>query len=651
MPPRVPTRAFSALSSLSQPAVASSSAPPAPPASRHSQPPSTSPQWRARSLHTAPGRPSTVASSSKHAMSSSPRSRAFHASSANTAEHKNPYETLGVAKDAKAGDIKKAYYALAKKWHPDSNKEEGAAEKFHEIQAAYDILSDDTKRQAYDQYGSASTQEGFDPNMFSRGGAGGFGGFQDFGGAFGGRGGNAGDLFEQLFGSAFGGGASFGAGGPGGAGPRARQVRGDDLESSITLSFNDACAGVTRKVMITPVVDCQPCHGSGLKPGEKKATCGTCRGTGQQAFQVQGMFMASTCPTCGGTGSVIPRSARCDSCDGVGRVKERKEVDVEIPAGIEDGMKIKIPGAGDMPLSAQGPPGDLYVRVNVKPSSVFRRQGTNLYHEAKVPLQTALLGGRVRVPTLEGDVEVRIREGTQYGQEAVLKGRGVKSLYGRKGERGDLIVSWKIQIPRTLTATQKKIFQAYADDVEGRNPHISFGDKAASGGWTEPPHPDKPRQSAAECDEHDHDTVSGKMAHAFGSAVGWAERMLGGKHDPKAKKEQAKWERKLQPEGQELGRKAPEPAAEKEKPAPAPTSDGNAASDAKQSAFEAASSATESKAAAAESKEAASESKAAASEAKKATDELKAEEAELKAEEAKFEAERKEAEDEDKEKK
>ncbi|TXT11221.1 hypothetical protein VHUM_01972 [Vanrija humicola] len=420
MPPRVPTRAFSALSSLSQPAVASSSASPA---ARHSQPPATaSPQWRAR--------------------------RAFHGSSKNTAEHKNPYETLGVPKDAKAGDIKKAYYALAKKWHPDSNKEEGAAEKFHEIQAAYDILSDDTKRQAYDRYGSASTQEGFDPDMFSRAGAGGFGGFQDFGGAFGGRGGNPSDLFEQLFGGAFGGGAPFGAGGPGGAGPRARQVRGDDLESSITLSFNDACAGVTRKVMVTPVVDCKPCHGSGLKPGEKKTTCGTCRGTGQQAFQVQGMFMASTCPTCGGSGSVIPRSARCDSCDGVGRVKERKEVDVEIPAGIEDGMKIKIPGAGDMPLSAQGPPGDLYVRVNVKQSSVFRRQGTNLYHEAKVPLQTALLGGRVRVPTLEGDVEVRIREGTQYGQEAVLKGRGVKSLYGRKGERGDLIVSWNIQIPR-----------------------------------------------------------------------------------------------------------------------------------------------------------------------------------------------------------
>lgn len=342
---------------------------------------------------------------------------------------------------------------LAKKWHPDTSKEPGAADKFQEIQAAYDILSDDTKRQAYDRYGSASQQEGFDPDMYARGGAGGFGGFQDFGSAFGGRGGgNAGDLFEQLFGGAFGGGMGGmgGAGGSpfGGAGPRARTMRGDDLEADVTLSFMDAAAGAHRKIKITPVVDCPPCHGSGLKPGEQKSTCTVCRGTGQQAFQVQGMFMASTCSACHGTGTVIPPKARCGECGGVGRVKEQREVEVDIPGGIEDGMKIKIPNAGDMPLSASGPPGDLYVRVNVKPSTQFRRQGTNIYHDAKVPLQTALLGGKVRIPTLEGDVDVRIREGTQNGQEAVLKGRGVKSLYGRKGDRGDLVVTWKVQIPR-----------------------------------------------------------------------------------------------------------------------------------------------------------------------------------------------------------
>jgi molecular chaperone DnaJ len=314
-------------------------------------------------------------------------------------------------------------------------------------QLTVQILSDDKKRQAYDQYGSASQQEGFDPN-FARG-AGGFGGFQGFGGGFGGQAGNAGDLFEQLFGGAFGGGGGGSPFGPGG-GQRQRPSKGDDLETVISLSFLEACNGISRKINITPVVDCKPCTGSGLKPGEKKTTCATCRGTGQQAFQVQGMFMASTCQTCGGAGSSIPRGARCGECEGVGRVKERKEVEVDIPAGVEDGMKVKMPGMGDMPLGSTGPPGDLFIRVNVKPSAVFRRQGTNLYHDAKVPLHTALLGGRVRIPTLEGDVEVRVREGTQNGEEAVLKGRGVKSVYPQRGRdaRGDLIVGWRIQIPR-----------------------------------------------------------------------------------------------------------------------------------------------------------------------------------------------------------
>jgi molecular chaperone DnaJ len=164
------------------------------------------------------------------------------------------------------------------------------------------------------------------------------------------------------------------------------------------------------------------------------------------------MVMASTCQACGGAGSSIPKNARCGECEGVGKVKERKTVDVQIPEGVEDGMRVKIPGSGDAPLSANGPPGDLLVRVSVKPSAVFRRQGTTVYHDAKVPLHTALLGGRVRIPTLEGDVEVRVREGTQNGEEAVLKGRGIKSVYGhRGGERGDLVVGWKIQIPRYVS--------------------------------------------------------------------------------------------------------------------------------------------------------------------------------------------------------
>lgn len=210
----------------------------------------------------------------------------------------------------------------------------------------------------------------------------------------------------------------------------------------------ESCSGVKKTVTITPVVECKTCTGSGLKPGASRNTCSTCRGTGQQTFSLQGMMMASTCQSCGGSGSTVPRSSRCGECDGVGRVKQRKTVDVDIPAGIEDGMKIRLPTSGDIPLSGPGTPGDLLVRVHVLPSKEFRRQGSNLYHVSTIPVHVALLGGKMRIPTLEGDVEVRVKNGTRDGEEAVLKGRGVKNVYGR--ERGDLIVNWKLAIPRCV---------------------------------------------------------------------------------------------------------------------------------------------------------------------------------------------------------
>ena len=336
-------------------------------------------------------------------------------------------------------------------------------------QSTTQTLSDESKRKAYDQYGAASQQPGFDPNAFGRnpfgggGGGGGFGGFQDFGSAFGGasgRSGNASDMFEQLFG-AFGGGGG-GRGGPfggmgGGAGPRA-PARGEDIETVVNISFMDSCSGTKKMVSITPIVECSTCTGSGLKTGAKRDTCTTCRGTGQQTFSLQGMLMASTCQACGGAGSVVRRGDRCGGCEGVGRVKEKRTVEVDIPAGIEDGMKIRMPTAGDIPLSGPGTPGDVLVRVNVQPSKQFRRQGSNLYHVSQVPVHTALLGGRMRIPTLEGDVEVRVKGGTRDGEEAVLKGRGVKSVYGR--ERGDLIVNWKIVIPRSVASQMIKRFQS-----------------------------------------------------------------------------------------------------------------------------------------------------------------------------------------------
>nr|ODN87199.1 chaperone DnaJ [Cryptococcus depauperatus CBS 7841] len=544
MPPRISARAISALP-LTQP-VASSSAIPHRSSRQHQKQPSP---WVL--LSTSPNH-----SVYGPGFKASRAIRSFHSSTIHRASANNPYQVLGVSKDASASEIKKAYYSLAKRWHPDSSQEADAKERFHEIQAAYDILSDDKKRQAYDRYGAASTQEGFDPDAFT-GGAGGFGGFQGFGPGFGG---GTGDLFDQLFGGAFGGG---GAGGPF-SGGRQRPVRGDDLEASVTLSFLEACNGSTRKIMVTPVVDCKPCSGSGLKPGQKKTQCPSCGGSGQQRFQVQGMIMASTCQACGGSGSSIPRNARCGSCDGVGKIKEKKEVDIEVPAGVEDGMIIRVAGSGDMPLSGSGSPGDLLVRVLVKPSSIFRRQGINLYHDAKVPLHVALLGGVIRIPTLEGDVDVKIKGGTQNGQEAVLKGRGVKSVYGReKNDRGDLIVGWKVQIPKTLSPFQRKILQAYADDVEGRAPEIHFGPLPSSS-------PAKPSSSASQSTNSNGEDLNfrsrpsssssysssqtqtntplrrpvytsynppsnekepyravGKIASAIGGIVGWVERLMG----------------------------------------------------------------------------------------------------------------------------
>ncbi|KAG8997770.1 hypothetical protein FRB90_012433 [Tulasnella sp. 427] len=387
-----------------------------------------------------------------------------HADISTAASAKDPYQVLGVAKDASASDIKKAYFGLAKKFHPDTNKDPSAKDKFIDIQAAYDILSDPQKRSAYDRYGAASTQEGFDPDAFGgRGpfGAGGFGGFQDFGGPFGAAGGRSqADIFEALFGSAFGGGTRTGRSPFGGA-PE-MDSRGADIETHTNVTFLEAAKGTSRTVTIMPVVDCKTCTGSGLKAGIKKTVCKTCNGTGTRTFMVQSGFqMATTCNTCRGSGTTIPKNGECGDCSGLGKVKTKKTVDITIPAGVEEGMMIRVPGSGDRPMSGKGAPGDLLVRVSVAPSKVFRRQGTNLFHDVKIPVHQALLGGRVRVPTLEGDVEVRVPGGTQHGEECVLKGRGITPIHG--GERGDIYVS-------SLTKRQRQILQQYADDVEGRAP-------------------------------------------------------------------------------------------------------------------------------------------------------------------------------------
>ncbi|GAA5898607.1 hypothetical protein JCM8208_004712 [Rhodotorula glutinis] len=399
-------------------------------------------------------------------------SRSFHASSAR-ALNKNPYSVLGVKKESSANEIKKAYYGLAKRYHPDSSTEKDAKEKFVEIQEAYDVLSDDKKRADFDRFGSASTQPGFDSDAYARatssfGGA----GFSDFfgggmGGGPGGPGGGA-DIFESLFGA-------FGRGGSAG-GPRQTVPVGDDIEVSISVPFLDAAKGASRTIAISPVVDCHTCHGSGLREGMHKAQCGSCGGSGTRTFTIQSGFqMASTCSACGGSGSVAPPGSNCGTCAGVGKVRERRTVEVKIPPGVDDGMKIRLDGKGDAPLTSGaksgGRNGDLFVRINVQPSKVFSRQGSNLYQNVNVPFYTAILGGRAPVQTLDRDVEVRVPQGTQPGEEMVLRGRGVKKLY--KDDHGDLVVRFNVTMPRSLSPAQRRILEQFVaeTDMPGSTAH------------------------------------------------------------------------------------------------------------------------------------------------------------------------------------
>ncbi|KAK0505961.1 DnaJ protein [Armillaria luteobubalina] len=408
--------------------------------------------YRSRCLHNLPNSARRLPCPSRIA-----ERRHFHASPVSAAP-KDPYSVLGVNKDATAAEIKKVYFSLARKYHPDTNPDANARDKFVEIQEAYDVLKDEKKRAAYDQYGSTSQQPGFDPNSFSqafRNGQG-FGGFKDFSSGFGPEMGGGSSFFESLFGAL-------------NNGPGSRQrTRGEDLEVSVGVSFMESCKGTKRSVKISPVVDCLTCSGLGLKPGAKRTTCTSCSGSGTRTFVIDSGFqMASTCPSCSGVGSTIPRGSQCGSCGGVGKVRAPQAIEVDIPPGVEDGMTIRIPKAGDAPVTGKGTPGDLFVRVSVAPSKQFTRQGANLFHEVKVPFHTALLGGRVRVPTIDGDVDVRLPGGTQQGEEMVLKGRGVPEV--RNGLSGDLYVTFSMVLPRSLSKRQRQLLQEYADDVDGRS--------------------------------------------------------------------------------------------------------------------------------------------------------------------------------------
>jgi molecular chaperone DnaJ len=344
------------------------------------------------------------------------------------------YDVLGVAKNASDDDIKKAYRKLAMKFHPDRNQGDDAKkaeEKFKEAKEAYEMLSDAQKRTAYDQFGHA----GVDPNAggFRAGpGAEGFGGFAE--------------AFGDIFGDIFGGGGRRGGG---------QQVyRGSDLSYAMEISLEEAARGKDAQIRIPSWDSCDTCHGSGAKPGTSAKTCSTCNGAGTVHMR-QGFFsIQQTCPNCHGSGRVIPDP--CIACAGAGKIKRQKTLEVKIPAGINEGMRIRSAGNGE-PGTNGGPPGDLYIEIRVKEHDIFERDGDDLHCTVPVPMTTVALGGSIEVPTLGGKAEIDLPEGTQHGKTFRLRGKGIKGL--RSSYPGDLYCHVSVETPVKLTEHQRKLLK------------------------------------------------------------------------------------------------------------------------------------------------------------------------------------------------
>ena len=346
------------------------------------------------------------------------------------------YEVLGLAKNANDDDIKKSYRKLAMKFHPDRNQGEGAKkaeEQFKEAKEAYEMLSDPQKRAAYDQYGHA----GVDPNMGGARGGGpeGFGGFAE---AFG-------DIFGDI----------FGAGGGGRRGGGGQQVyRGSDLSYAMEITLEEAAFGKDTQIRIPSWDTCDTCHGTGAKPGTSPKTCTTCNGAGTVHMR-QGFFsIQQTCPHCHGTGKIIPDP--CIACNGAGKIKRQKTLEVKIPAGINEGMRIRSAGNGE-PGTNGGPPGDLYIEIRVKAHEIFERDGDDLHCTVPVGLTTAALGGSIEVPTLGSKAEIELPEGTQHGKTFRLRGKGIKGL--RSSYPGDLYCHVTVETPVKITEHQRKLLR------------------------------------------------------------------------------------------------------------------------------------------------------------------------------------------------
>jgi molecular chaperone DnaJ len=342
------------------------------------------------------------------------------------------YEVLGVSRNASATEIKKAYRRLAMKSHPDRNPGDDEAEaRFKEASEAYEVLSDDDKRAAYDRFGHQGVS-----GAGAAGGAG-FGGFGDI----------FGDMFSDIFG--------------GGMGGRRRAARGADLRYDLELELETAIAGDTVSIRIPTLEDCEHCGGGGGEPGSDKLRCGTCQGSGQVRLQQGFLTIQQTCPQCRGRGTVINNP--CMRCRGKGKRRSHKNLSIKVPPGVDDGDRIRLAGEGE-PGGMGGPAGDLYVQINVKPHDIFERAGDDLRCDVPVNVVTATLGGEIDVPTLNGKVTLRIPPETQSGKVLRLRGKGVQSV--RSPGPGDLLCKLAVETPVNLTKRQKELLQELGETLE-----------------------------------------------------------------------------------------------------------------------------------------------------------------------------------------
>ncbi len=361
------------------------------------------------------------------------------------------YDVLGLSRGASADEIKKAYRRKAKELHPDRNKDDPKAEAaFKEVGEAYDVLKDPDKRAAYDRFGHAAFEGGMGGGTQRRGGGFGAGGHGDFASAFS-------DVFDDLFGD-------FMAGNRGSG--RQRAARGADLRYNLRVTLEEAFRGVQKTITVPSSVVCSACDGTGAEGGAEPTACPTCSGMGKVRAQ-QGFFTVErTCPTCAGLGQIIKNP--CKVCHGHGRVEKDRALNVNIPAGVETGTRIRLSGEGEAGMRG-GPPGDLYIFIELAPHEIFQREGNDLFCRVPVSMTTAALGGDIEVPTIDGGrARVKIPEGSQSGRQMRLRGKGMPALRG--GQRGDMFIELAVETPVNLTPRQKELLREFAGLSENNNP-------------------------------------------------------------------------------------------------------------------------------------------------------------------------------------